>query len=141
VTRRRHPPPVADPDDYGFEIAGKGFRVTTAELLMLAGIDTVACALYMRCLKPFADRSGYVRNLSYYRCLHLLACAQSPRGGARLPEPTKKRVRRAFEYLAQHKLITVHFDDNRRDRALQVWINAAAGSKWASQRGRGSTNR
>jgi hypothetical protein len=138
VTRRKHPPPPADPDDYGFDIAGKGFRVTPRELVQLLGADTITCALYMRCLKPFADRGGYVRQLSFYRCLHLLACIQSPKGGARLPEPTRQQLRRAFENLAQRELITVHLDDNRRDQALQVWVNAAR-SKTASKRGRGRT--
>lgn len=122
MTRRKHPPPAADPDDYGFPVAGRGFRVTPVELECLLGLDPISCALYMRCLKPFADRGGYVRNLSYYRCLQILTPVQSPRGGARLPAPTHQQLRRSVERLVQARLVMTRGAENKRDRALQIWI-------------------
>lgn len=127
MTRRKLPPPKVDPDDYGFDVAGKGFRVSARELVMLLGADTITCALYMRCLKPFADRFGQVHAASYYRFLQILSVVQSPGGGQRLPVPTLKQLRRALERLAQAGLITIHADDNRRERALQIWVNEAPG--------------
>lgn len=122
MTRRKHPPPSADPDDYGFDVAGRGFRVTNRELVQLLGLDTISCALFMRCFKPFADRGGYVRNNSYHRCREILKPVQSPRGGPRMPTPTLKQLRRAVERLVQAGLIVTRWADNRRDRALQIWI-------------------
>lgn len=127
MTRRKHPPPAVDPDDYGFSVAGKGFRVTPKELLLLLGLDTVSCALYMRCLKPFADRSGAVRSTSYYRFLEVLKVTQSPAGGARLPQPTKDQLRRALERLQQAGLVTNYAAANRADRALQIRLTQAPG--------------
>ena len=127
MTRRKHPPPPADSEDYGFNVAGKGFRVSAAELLMLLGLDTITCALYMRCLRPFADRGGYVRECSYYRCLQILSCVPSPRGGRCLASPTKKQLRRAIECLVQARLIVTRWDDNRRDGALQIWVVSGVG--------------
>lgn len=120
MTRRTRPPPKVDPDDYGFDTAGKGFRVTPHELLLLLGLDTISCALYMRCLKPFADRTGQVRAASYYRFLEVLKVVQSPGGGPRLPGPTKKQLRRALERLLQVGLITNYAESNREARALQI---------------------
>lgn len=120
MTRRKNPPPKVDPDDYGFNVAGKGFRVTSRELLLLLGLDTISCALYMRCLKPFADRAGAVRNASYYRFLEVLKVIQSPSGGQRLDAPTKDQLRRALDRLLQVGLITNYLDANRNVRALQI---------------------
>lgn len=122
MTRRKRPPPPCDPGDYGFDVAGRGFRVAAAELVKLLGLDTISCALYMRCLKPFADRVGYVRNLSFYRCLQILMPLHSPCGGPRMPVPTRDQLRRAFERLVQAELIVMHWDDNLRDHALQIWL-------------------
>lgn len=127
MTRRKHPPPSVDTDDYGFNVSGKGFRVTPRELEQLLGQDTVTCALYMRCLKPFADRTGHVQNASYYRFLQLLKVVQSPCGGQRLPEPTLKQLRRALERLQQAGLITTYPDANRNERALQIRVQSASG--------------
>lgn len=123
MTRRKHPPPKVDPDDYGFDVAGKSFKVTPRELLMLLGVDTITCALYMRCLKPFADKFGCVHQASYYRFLQTLKVVQSPAGGPRVPGPTEKQLRRALEWLVQAGLITTHTDQNRRGGALQIWVN------------------
>lgn len=123
MTRRRQPPPPVDTDDYGFDVAGKPFKVTTAELLKLLGVDTITCALYMRCLKPFADRFGCVHGASYYRFLKILKARQSPKGGPLVSSPTREQLRRALEWLAQAGLITNHGDDNRRERVLQIWVN------------------
>lgn len=123
MTRRKYPPPKVDPDDFGFDVAGKGFRVTPRELLMLIGADTMTCALYMRCLKPFADRFGAVRAASYYRFLQILKVVHSPAGGRRLPVPTKRQLERALERLRQANLITTDTDANRGDRALKIWVN------------------
>lgn len=125
MTRRKHPPAPADPDDYGFDVAGKDFKVTTRELMQLLGVDPITCALYMRCLKPFADRFGNVQRASYYRFLQILRVIQSPAGGPRLDDVTKKQIRRALEWLVQQDLITCNFDANRRDRVLQIWVNKA----------------
>lgn len=125
MTRRRNPPPPVDPDDYGFDVAGKGFRVTARELLMLLGLDTISCALYMRCLKPFADRAGHVHNASYYRFLQVLKVMQSPAGGQRLLEPTHQQLRRALERLQQAGLITNYAGANRNERALQIRLQNA----------------
>lgn len=122
MTKRRHPPPAADPDDYGFDTAGKAFRVTPRELLMLLGVDTITCALYMRCLKPFADKFGCVHAASYYRFRQILTVMQSPRGGPRLPGPTLKQLRRALDWLEQAGLVTTHSDQNRREKALKIWV-------------------
>lgn len=127
MTKRKNPPPPVDPDDYGFNVAGKGFRVTPRELLQLLGLDTVSCAVYMRCLKPFADRTGHVQNASYYRFGKILDVIQSPGGGARLPVPTLKQLRRALERLQQAGLITTYPDANRHDRALQIRVQNAPG--------------
>lgn len=124
MTKRRHPPPPADPDDYGFDTAGKAFRVTPRELLMLLGVDTITCALYMRCLKPFADKFGCVHAASYYRFRQILMVMQSPRGGPRIQSPTEDQLRRALSWLAQAGLVTVHHDDNRRAGALKIWLNS-----------------
>lgn len=129
MTRRKHPPPKVDPDDYGFNVAGKGFRVTANELLMLLGLDTITCALYMRCLKPFADRAGHVHNASYYRFLQILKVMQSPAGGQRLPEPTHQQLRGALDRLLQAGLITNYGAANRSDRALQIRLQNAPGSR------------
>jgi hypothetical protein len=125
VTRRQHPPPHVDTDDYGFNVTGKGFRVTARELELLLGLDTVTCALYMRCLKPFADRAGAVRNASYYRFLQILMPVQSPGGGPRLPEPTRHQLERAIDRLVELKLITSYAAANRNGRALQIRLSEA----------------
>ena len=125
VTRRKHPPPKVDPDNFGFDIAGKGFRVTRRELLLLTGADAFTCALYMRCLKPFADRTGAVRNASYYRFGELLRVTQSPAGGPRLPEPTKWQLRRALTRLMEAGLVTNYPSANRVDGALKIRLNEA----------------
>lgn len=125
MTRRKHPPPKVDPDDYGFDVAGKGFRITRAELLMLLGLDTVSCALYMRCLKPFADRTGAVRNASYYRFIELLKVVHSIEGGRRLAAPTKDQLRRALDRLNQAGLITNYMSANRASGALQIRVQSA----------------
>lgn len=125
MTKRKHPPPRVDPDDYGFNVAGKGFRVTPRELLMLLGLDTVTCALYMRCLKPFADRAGAVRNASFYRFIQILTPVQSPGGGPRLPEPSRRQLERAIERLVQAGLITSYCEANQRGRALQIRLQNA----------------
>lgn len=129
MTRRKHPPPKVDPDDYGFNVAGKGFRVTPRELLLLLGLDTISCAVYMRCLKPFADRAGAVRNASYYRFLQILGVVQSPEGGPRLPEPTKDQLRRALERLLQVGLITNYTEANRAGKALQIRLQEPSRSR------------
>jgi hypothetical protein len=123
VTRRKNPPPPVDPDDYGFDVAGKDFKVTTHELMKLMGVDTITCALYMRCLKPFADRFGRVREASYYRFLQILKAIGSPGGGPRPKSPTRPQLRRALEWLQQAGLITFHLDDNMRNGALQIWVH------------------
>lgn len=109
-------------------MAGKGFRITARELVMLLGVDTITCALYMRCLKPFADRYGAVRESSYYRFLQILKVVQSPGGGQRLAVPTRMQVRRALERLRQAGLITMRDDVNRGDRVLKIWLNEVARS-------------
>ena len=126
MTRRKHPPPKVDPDDYGFPVAGKGFRVTRRELLLLLGLDTISCAVYMRCLKPFADRAGAVREASYYRFLQILGVVQSPAGGPRLSVPTEDQLRRALERLLQVGLITLYLDANRNERALKIRLVEAS---------------
>jgi hypothetical protein len=126
VTRRKHPPARIDLDDYGFDTTGKGFRVKPEELHMLLGLDPLTCALYMRCLKPFADRSGAVRNASFYRFLQILTPAQSPCGGPRLPEPTRHQLERAIARLVQADLITSYCHANRTGRALQIRIKSAS---------------
>ena len=128
MTRRTLPPPPVDPDDYGFDVAGKSFKVTSRELLMLVGVDTITCALYMRCLKPFADRYGAVRAASFYRFLQILKVVQSPGGGQRLPEPTRKQLRRALDRLRQAKLITMRDDANQGERVLKIWLNVTSRS-------------
>lgn len=125
MTRRKHPPPRVDPDDYGFNVAGKGYRVTPRELLLLLGLDTISCAVYMRCLKPFADRAGKVGETSYYRFLQILGVVQSPAGGRRLAAPTEDQLRRALERLRQVGLITVYSGSNQTGRALQIRLSEA----------------
>jgi hypothetical protein len=129
VTKRKHPPPTADTDNYGFDVAGKGFRVTPRELLLLLDLDTLACAMYMRCLKPFADRrSGAVRFASYYRFAKILTPAQSPRGGPRLPEPSRDQLRRCVDRLAEVELIETHTGDNLRNGFLKIWVKKPVSS-------------
>jgi hypothetical protein len=129
VTRRKFAPPPADPDNYGFDIAGKGFRVSRAELVLLLGLDVLTCLLYFRCLKPFADRAGHVHNASYYRFLKLLEPIQSERGGRRLPTPTVDQLRRCVARLLQAGLITNYSAANRNAKALQIRLtNGVRGS-------------
>ena len=128
MTRRTQPPPKVDPDDYGFDVAGRSFKVTSRELRMLLGVDTITCALYMRCLKPFADRYGAVREASYYRFLQILKVVQSPGGGPRLDVPTLWQVRRALKRLVEADLITTRDDANRGERALKIWLNVTSRS-------------
>ncbi|HWH83475.1 MAG TPA: hypothetical protein VNU71_14685 [Burkholderiaceae bacterium] len=95
---------------------------------MLLGLDTLTCALYMRCLKPFADRAGAVRNASFYRFLQILTPVQSPGGGPRLDEPTRHQLERAIERLVQAGLITSYAAANRNGRALQIRVTEASRS-------------
>lgn len=120
MTRRKHPPPRADRDDFGFDVVGRDFTSTAAERLCLLGLDSLARDLYYTCLRPFCDRRGDVEAASYYRLINLLSPVQSPRGGRRLPAPTLKQLRYALDRLRDAGLITSYAASNMREGALQI---------------------
>lgn len=122
MTRRRHPPPKVDPDDFGFQVLGHDFGSVVDERLRLLGLDSLARDLYWTCLKPFADAVGKVHHGSYYRFLQMLTPMQSPRGGPRLDVPTRKQLRRALEALRGAGLVTIYAASNMRKGALQIRV-------------------
>lgn len=123
MTRRKHPPPRVDPDDYGFELVGRDYNVQPQELMCLIGLDALAIALYFVCLRPFADpKSGDVHNASYYRFRKVLTPTSSPRGGSRFHVPTKKELRDALTRLCEFGLVRLYLAAAMTDGALQIRV-------------------
>lgn len=122
MTTRKHPPPQVDRDDFGFEVIGHDWAGGSDERIRLLGLDSLARDLYFMCLKPFCDRSGDVGAMTYYRLIQMLTPVQSPRGGPRLPAPTRKQLRGALQRLQQAALITNYAGANMRAGALQIRV-------------------
>lgn len=120
MTRRKHPTPRADVDEFGFEVIGHDFHSSSDERIRLLGLDSLARDLYYSCLKPFCDRSGDVQAASYYRFIQMLTPVQSARGGPRLSSPTRDQMRAALTRLQQAGLVTSYPGANMRAGALQI---------------------
>lgn len=120
MTRRKHPPPKVSPDDFGFDVIGQDYHCGSDERIRLVGLDSLARDLYYTGLKPFCDRRGDVGAASYYRFVQMLTPVQSPRGGPRLPAPTRDQLRGALVRLQQAGLITNYLPSNMREGALQI---------------------
>lgn len=137
MTRRKHPPPKVDADEFGFEVIGSDWCCTSDERIRLLGLDSLARDLYYTCLKPFADSTGKVQQASYYRFLQMLAPVQSRQGGHRLPTPTRKQLRRVLDALRQAGLVTSYPAANLRKGALQIRVLYGVGGPSNDSEGAG----
>lgn len=122
MTRRKHPAPRVDPDEYGFDLIGRDWCCEASARICLVGLDSLARDLYYTCLRPFANKAGDVEQASYYRFLKLLTPISSPRGGPRFPAPTLKQLRNALERLEQADLIRLYRVISRRERVLKIRV-------------------
>lgn len=119
---RRQPLPHVDPDDYGFDLAGRDWTSFAQERVMLIGLDSLARDLYYTCLMPFANKAGDVVEASYYRFIQLMTPRREPKGGSRFPAPTKKQVSDALDRLELFGLVRLYRTESMREGVLKIRV-------------------